>query len=67
MFLIEIDSLSKITGESAKVNHALRGRLKFLNFFLLKKIFTVSRLLTKNKWPKSDEKTGFGGTLGLAP
>ena len=21
--------------------------------------------MTKNKWPKSDEKTGFGGTLGL--
>ena len=23
--------------------------------------------MTKNKWPKSDEKTGFEGTLGLAP
>ena len=21
--------------------------------------------MTKNKWSKSDEKTGFGGTLGL--
>ena len=59
-------SLSKIPGESASVNHALRGGLQFLNFFILKNIHRV-KALTKNKWAKSDEKTGFGGTLGLAP
>ena len=34
-------------------------------FFSLKKVHGV-RAVMKNKWPKSDEKTGFGGTLGLA-
>ena len=42
------------------------GGLAFFLFFYLKKIHRV-RAVTKNKWPKSDEKTGFGGTLGLAP
>ena len=34
-------------------------------FFQLKKF--IVRAVMKNKWPKFGEKTGFGGTLGLAP
>ena len=43
------------------------GGLPFV-FFFLEKNYRI-RAMTKNKWPKSDEKTGFGGTLGegLAP
>ena len=43
------------------------GGIPFLSSsFFVKKNHRI-RAVTKNKWPKYDEKTGFGGTLGLAP
>ena len=39
--------------------------LTFL-FFSFQKEKRGVRAVMKNKWPKSSEKTGFGGTLDLA-
>ena len=36
-------------------------------FFSFEKNIHGVRAVMKNKWSKSGEKTGFGGTLGVAP
>ena len=43
------------------------GGLAFFSFFFTKKNIYRVRAVAKNKWPKSEEKTEIGGTLGLAP
>ena len=60
---------SRLTGRQKQCEvfrHESGGLAIFFFFFYFEKIHRV-RAVTKNKWPKSDEKTGFGGTLGLAP
>ena len=61
---------SRLTGRQKQCEvfrHESGGLAFFLSFFIKKKNIHRVRAVTKNKWPKSDEKTGFGGTLGLAP
>ena len=42
------------------------GQVNYHFFINIEKKNHGIRAVTKNKWPKSDDKTGFGGTLGLA-
>ena len=60
---------SRLTGRQKQCEvfrHESGGLAFFLSFFIKKKNIHRVRAVTKNKWPKSDEKIELGGTLGLA-